>query len=184
MIISFGALPYAVTWTDSFAAPDSVYYWITPSSPSSWTLLGTNQYGQDSIVVSEAKNYTIHATAYNICGQVNLNTNFRLDSIPNPNFAIQKISGCDSIQPVVSNVYTAPGYTHVWNVYSDSLLDTYTSATPTFTTYYSSSGTNFTIQHIVTSNQAVQTRLNPFLYQPNAASGIQDRLRSLCSMEP
>ncbi len=153
VVISFGVPPYAVTWTDSFAAPDSVYYWITPASPNSWSLLGTNQYGQDSIVVWDAKNYTIHATAYNICGQVNLNTNFRLDSIPNPNFVLQDTSGCDSLQPGVSNVYTAPGYTHIWNVFSDTLIDTYNSATPTFTTYYSSSGTIFTIQHIVISDQ-------------------------------
>ncbi|HCP40188.1 MAG TPA: hypothetical protein DIT65_00185, partial [Cryomorphaceae bacterium] len=153
VIISFGVSPYVVTWTDSFAAPDSVYYWITPASTNSWTLLGTNQYGQDSIIVWDAKNYTIYATAYNICGQVNLSSNFRLDSIPNPNFVLQDTSGCDSLQPVVSNVYNAPGYTHVWNVYSDSLLNTYTSATPIFTTYYNSSGTVFTIQHIVISDQ-------------------------------
>jgi L-amino acid N-acyltransferase YncA/uncharacterized protein (DUF2235 family)/predicted ATP-grasp superfamily ATP-dependent carboligase len=170
LIISFGVSPFRVIWNDPFSAPDSVDYWITPANQNGWTLLGTNQFGHDSIVVWDSKNYTIHATATNQCGSINVNANFQLDSLPNPNFSLQDTSACDSLQPIISNVYNGTGYTHEWNVYTgtDSLVDTYTNPFPTFVTYYGSISTIYTIVHIVTTpNGCTDTAELKFFINPS-----------------
>ena len=152
LLVNLGGFPFAVIPNSQYTAPDSVYYFITPQT--GWTSLGTNQYGHDSIILWDSKNYTIHARAYNQCGSQFITTQIQLDSIPNPTFSLIDTAGCSPYQPVIDNLIHNPGKTHSWKILENNTLIYFDSlSTPSFPSFSTSTQIRtLTIWHIVETN--------------------------------
>jgi len=151
LLVNLGSPSFSVISTSPYASADSVYYFITPQT--GWTSLGLNQYGHDSLILWDSKNYTIHARAYNDCGSQVLSTQIQLDSIPNPYFTLTDTTGCSPFTPTINSIYHNNGKSHTWKIYLSGVLQEEVSGiNPSFSSY-STNNTNvtYTIWHIVES---------------------------------
>ena len=151
LLVNLGSPTFSVISTSPYASADSVYYFITPQT--GWTSLGLNQYGHDSLILWDRKNYTIHARAYNDCGSQVLSTQIQLDSIPNPYFTLTDTTGCSPFTPTINSIYHNNGKSHTWKIYLSGVLQEEVSGiNPSFSSY-STNNTNvtYTIWHIVES---------------------------------
>ena len=120
LLVNLGSPSFSVISTSPYASADSVYYFITPQT--GWTSLGLNQYGHDSLILWDSKNYTIHARAYNDCGSQVLSTQIQLDSIPNPYFTLTDTTGCSPFTPTINSIYHNNGKSHTWKIYLSGVL--------------------------------------------------------------
>ena len=152
LIISFGHLPFSLIQTNNINPIDNISYTISPQT--GWTSLGTNIYGNDSIVLFTPQVYIIQAIATNQCGSKTVVTSITLDSIPNPTFNLVSLDGCSPFIPSINQFYTHPDKSHTWIVYdsNNNAIQQLSGLTPTFTALTNTSNTNdstYSIKHIV-----------------------------------